>query len=74
MPHVTVKHFPAALSTAQRADLVQRVSDAVSSAFGVDEGVVSISLEPVDPQEWQQRVYRPEIVGRSDLLVKIPSY
>ncbi|MFD4577746.1 tautomerase family protein [Streptomyces sp. NPDC058417] len=74
MPHVTVQHFPAHLDAERRAALVAAVTGAVTAAFGVEEGVVSIALEAVDPADWQQRVYAPEIVGRADLLVKRPSY
>ncbi|MEU7907467.1 tautomerase PptA [Actinoplanes sp. NPDC049118] len=74
MPHVSIKHFPAELSEAQRSELIAEITRAVRSAFGCDEGVVSIALEPVDPDLWNERVYQPEIVGHRDLLCKRPNY
>ncbi|HEX6472292.1 MAG TPA: tautomerase family protein [Streptosporangiaceae bacterium] len=74
MPHVAIKHFPASLSDAGRRALVDAVTSAVTSAFGCDEGVVSIALEPVDPEDWNERVYVPEILGRQSLLCKAPDY
>lgn len=74
MPHVNIKHFPASLSEAQRADLVAAVTSAVRDAFGVADGVISIALEPVEAEVWNERVYVPEIVNRKGLLCKEPEY
>jgi 4-oxalocrotonate tautomerase len=74
MPHVNIKHFPAPLNEEQTSELVSAITEAVTRAFGCDEGVVSIALEPVDPQTWQEQVYAPEILERKDLLRKTPSY
>jgi len=74
MPHVNVKHFPAPLTEEQASELVASITEAVTRAFGCDEGVVSIALEPVDPQTWQEQVYEPEIVDRKELLLKTPNY
>jgi 4-oxalocrotonate tautomerase len=73
MPHVNIKHFPVDLDPAQRAQLVAALTDAVRTAFGCPERVISIALEPVEPEAWQERVYQPEIVDRQDLLCKTPS-
>jgi 4-oxalocrotonate tautomerase len=74
VPHVNIKHFPAPLDEERTSELVAAITDAVTKAFGCDEGVVSIALEPVDQQAWQERVYAPEILARKDLLHKTPSY
>lgn len=74
MPHVNIKHFPAPLNDEQASALVSAVTEAVTRAFGCDEGVVSIALEPVEQRAWQDQVYAPEIVERSHLLRKTPTY
>jgi 4-oxalocrotonate tautomerase len=74
MPHVNIKHFPTQLDQAREAELVAAVTQAVVDAFGVSPGTVSIATEPVTPAAWQDTVYSPEIVGRSDLLRKFPDY
>jgi 4-oxalocrotonate tautomerase len=74
MPHVTIQHFPATLTAEQRLQLVEQVTAAVQEAFGVEERVVSIALVPVPPQDWDARVYQPEIEGRRDELAKEPGY
>ncbi|MGW2185070.1 tautomerase family protein [Streptomyces sp. NPDC001667] len=74
MPHINLKHFPAPLTEEQRGELVADLTAAVRKAFGCDEGVISIALEPVAEADWDERVYAPEIVGRKDLLHKTPNY
>jgi phenylpyruvate tautomerase PptA (4-oxalocrotonate tautomerase family) len=74
MPHVNIKHFPVSMSQEQQAELVAAITQAVTRAFKCDEGVISISLEPVEKEVWNERVYIPEIVKRKDLLRKTPNY
>ena len=74
MPHVNIKHFPVPLSEDQQAELVAALTQAVKTAFGCDEGVISIALEPVQKAAWNEHVYIPEIVDRRHLLRKLPNY
>jgi phenylpyruvate tautomerase PptA (4-oxalocrotonate tautomerase family) len=74
MPHVNIKHFPVTLSEEQQSELVAAITQAVKTAFKCDEGVISISIEPVEKEAWNERVYVPEIVNRKDLLRKRPNY
>ncbi|WP_036333174.1 amino acid adenylation domain-containing protein [Microbispora sp. ATCC PTA-5024] len=74
MPHVSIKHFPVSLTEQQHSDLVAAVTAAMTSAFGCDEGAVSIILEPVAKELWDQQVYIPEIVNRRHELGKLPNY
>ncbi|MEU8620074.1 amino acid adenylation domain-containing protein [Streptomyces sp. NPDC048623] len=74
VPHVNIKHFPTALSDEKQSALVSAVTKAVTDAFGCDEGVVSIAIEPVDEGLWEEKVYIPEIVNRRHILSKVPNY
>jgi 4-oxalocrotonate tautomerase len=74
MPHVNIKYFPTPLTDTQEAELVTKLTEAVTTAFGVDEGAISIALEPVDKEVWNEQVYVPEIVNRKSLLRKSPNY
>lgn len=74
MPHVNIKYFPVSLSNEQQSQLVSALTKAVTTAFGCDEGVVSIAFEPIDKEAWNEKVYFPEIVNRKHILGKIPDY
>ncbi|WNI19867.1 thioesterase domain-containing protein [Streptomyces sp. ITFR-21] len=74
VPHVNIKHFPSDLDAAQISTLVDAITSAVRTAFSVDDGAVSIALEPVAQEVWNERVYIPEIVKGTGNLVKVPNY
>ncbi|MFC9327595.1 amino acid adenylation domain-containing protein [Kitasatospora sp. NPDC057015] len=74
VPHVSIKHFPNNLEADQISALVDAITSAVQTAFSVDEGAVSIALEPVAQDAWNERVYIPEIVEGTGTLVKVPNY
>ncbi|WP_307791007.1 thioesterase domain-containing protein [Streptomyces actuosus] len=74
VPHISIKHFPVALSEAQEKELLAALTSAVSNAFGCKEDVVSIAIEPVEQEAWHEQVYEPEILRRQDLLRKTPNY
>uniref|UniRef100_A0AAU3GSW0 Amino acid adenylation domain-containing protein n=1 Tax=Streptomyces sp. NBC_01401 TaxID=2903854 RepID=A0AAU3GSW0_9ACTN len=74
VPHVNIKHFPGDLEAHQVSALVEAITSAVRTAFSVDEGTVSIALEPVAQEVWNERVYVPEIAGGSGNLIKVPNY
>jgi thioesterase domain-containing protein/phenylpyruvate tautomerase PptA (4-oxalocrotonate tautomerase family) len=74
VPHVSIKHFPNNLAADQISALVDAITSAVRTAFSVDEGAVSIALEPVAQDAWTERVYIPEIVEGTGNLVKAPNY
>jgi 4-oxalocrotonate tautomerase len=74
MPHVSIKHFPVSVGEEQQEALVAAVTKAVTDALGCAEDVVSIALEAVPADQWNDIVYEPEIVTRKEFLIKSPSY
>ena len=74
MPHVSIKHFPVEVGEDQQEALVAAVTRAVTDALGCTEDVISIALEPVPADDWNDVVYEPEIVNRKEFLIKSPSY
>jgi amino acid adenylation domain-containing protein len=74
MSHINIKHFPVALPEQQQRELVAAVTAAVRKAFRCEEDVISIALEPVEKDVWNDRVYLSEIVNREELLLKAPRY
>ncbi|MFI5979815.1 hypothetical protein ACIQWR_10765 [Streptomyces sp. NPDC098789] len=73
MPHVHVRHFPKDLTPERLAAFDAAVTAAVTATFAVDEEVVSISLEPVAPEDWDERVVT-DIAAHRELLLKAPGY
>ncbi|MFC9843884.1 amino acid adenylation domain-containing protein [Streptomyces sp. NPDC060223] len=74
MPHLTIKHFPKNFTEQQKQRLAESLTAVIVEQFGTYEGAVSIALEPVAQDAWQESVYEPEITRRGHLLIKAPDY
>ena len=73
MPHVIIK-LAAGRSDQQKVRLAELVTQAVIAGASCTEDQVSVSIEDVEPADWVEQVYRPEIIGKPDLLFKKPGY
>ena len=73
MPHVTVKMYPGR-SEDQKTQLTQAVVDAVTAIVGCAADVVSVAIEEVSPDDWTEKVYKPDILNRRGKLYKEPRY
>jgi 4-oxalocrotonate tautomerase len=73
MPHVIVKLWPRK-SEQQKARLADAIARDVMSVLNYGEESVSVAIEEVKPQDWAEKVYRPDIVNKSETLYKKPGY
>ena len=73
MPHVIVKLY-AGRSEQQKAKLAEEVTKATMTGANVAEQAVSVSIEDVAPDDWTEKVYKPDIVGKPATLYKKPGY
>ena len=42
--------------------------------LGYGEESVSVAMEEVEPQDWAEKVYKPDIVNKPEQLYKRPGY
>jgi 4-oxalocrotonate tautomerase len=73
MPHVIVK-LHSGKSERQKHALAQAVTEAVMSALNYGEESISVGIEEVEPKDWTEKVYRPDIIGKPDTIYKKPGY
>ena len=73
MPHVIVKLWPGK-SEAQKSRLAERIAQDVTDVLGYEEESVSVAMEEVEPQDWAEQVYKPDIVNKPGQLYKKPGY
>jgi 4-oxalocrotonate tautomerase len=73
MPHITVKMHPGRTEQ-QKAQLAERIVKDVIEVIKCDEKVVSVAIEDVKPEDWAQKVYKPDILENRDKLYKQPGY
>ena len=73
MPHVTVKLL-AGRSEQQKTRLAEKIVKDVVAIARCDEQSVSVAIEEIQPEDWAEKVYRPEILNRPEKLYKKPGY
>ena len=73
MPHVIVKLWPGK-SEQQKEQLADRITRDVMDVLHYGEESVSVAFEEVKPEDWAERVYKPDIVQKPEQLYKKPGY
>jgi 4-oxalocrotonate tautomerase len=73
VPHVIVKLY-SGKSEQQKARLAEEVTKAVMSALNYGEESISVGIEDVEPKDWTERVYKPDILGKQKTIYKKPGY
>lgn len=73
MPHVIVKLWPGK-SEQQKIRLAEEIAKDVMNVLNYGEESVSVAIEEVEPQDWAEKVYRPDIINSSEKLYKKPEY
>ena len=73
MPHVIVKLY-AGRSEQQKARLAEDISKIVMANLNCEEKSVSVGIEDVKPQDWAEKVYKPDILGNPKAIYKKPGY
>ena len=73
MPHVIVKLWPGK-SEEQKNRLAEKITQDVMEVLNYGEEPVSVALHEVESQDWEEKVYRPDIVAQTGNLYKKPGY
>ena len=73
MPHIVVKLWPGK-SDQQKQELADQITESVMSVLNYGPDAVSVAFDEISPQEWAEKVYKPEIEQKWDTLVKEPGY
>ena len=73
MPHVIVKLWPGK-SEQQKTGLAEEIAKDVMDVLRYGEEAVSVAIEEVKPQDWAEKVYKPDILNNPEKLYKKPGY
>ena len=73
MPHVIVKLWPGK-SEQQKARLSEEIAKDVMNVLNYGEESVLVAFEEVKPEDWAEKVYKPDIQKKWDKLCKKPRY
>ncbi|HZT88374.1 MAG TPA: tautomerase family protein [Stellaceae bacterium] len=73
MPHIIVKMHPGR-SEQQKARLTEAIVRDVMLVANVGDDAVSVTIEEVKPEDWADKVYKPDIMEGAGKLYKKPGY
>jgi 4-oxalocrotonate tautomerase len=73
MPHVIVKLWPGK-SEEQKNRLAERITKDVMAVLNYGEESVSVAIEEVKPEDWAEKVYKPDILNKLESVYKKPGY
>jgi 4-oxalocrotonate tautomerase len=73
MPHVVVKLWPGK-SEKQKEELAEDITRAVMTVLNYGEESVSVAMEEVKADEWMDKAYKPDILGKPKQIYKKPGY
>jgi 4-oxalocrotonate tautomerase len=52
----------------------EEITRAVMSVLNYGEESVSVAMEEVEPDQWMDKVYKPDILGKPKQIYKKPGY
>lgn len=73
MPHVVIKMFEGR-SEELKAKLAEEIAKTMRTVLGCKDEVLSVGVEEFNPKDWPEQVYKPDIITKSDTLLKKPGY
>ncbi len=72
-PHVIVKLYPGR-SEQQKVRLAEQIVKDVVAIIKCGEESVSVAIEEIKPEDWAEKVYKPDILNTPGKLYKKPGY
>ena len=72
-PHVIVKLYPGR-SEQQKVRLAEQIVKDVVTIIKCGEESVSVAIEEIKPEDWAEKVYKPDILNTPGELYKKPGY
>ena len=73
MPHIIVKLW-SGTSEAQKHRLANELTKTAMSVTGYGEESFSVAIEDIEPEDWGDNVYLPDIVEQKEIIYKQPGY
>ncbi|MBO4278238.1 MAG: tautomerase family protein [Spirochaetales bacterium] len=67
MPYIAIKAYPKDEETKKK--LVDRINDVLLETWGCPQEAVSISIEEVEPSEWNRAVMEKEVLPFEDRMM-----
>lgn len=73
MPHVVLKMYPG-VTEEQKAKIAEEITGVITRITEKDPIYVTVDIRDVATKDWNEDVYRAEIIPNLDKLYKKPGY
>ena len=67
MPYIAIKAYPRDEETKKK--LVDQINEVLLNTWGCPQEAVTISLEEIEPSDWNNKVKEPEILPNKDKMM-----
>ncbi|MDO5575811.1 MAG: tautomerase family protein [Fibrobacter sp.] len=67
MPYIAIKAYPKDQKI--KDEIVRRINQAFLDVWGCPQEAINISLEEVNPSDWEQKVKKSEILSNMENMV-----
>ena len=67
MPYIAIKAYPKDKEI--KKEVVEKINDVFLELWGCPKEAISISIEEVDPADWEEKVFKPEVKGNLDNMM-----
>ncbi len=71
MPHVIVKMYKGRTEE-QKKELADEIVKVIMTKLGSSEASISVAIEDINKEDWDMKVYKPEIEAKLEQLYKKP--
>lgn len=72
MPHILVKLYPGR-SEQMKQDFSRKLVECTAEALKAPIGAISVSIEEVPPDRWEETVVKPEMLDKPETLYIKPA-
>ena len=68
MPYIAIKSFPKDQAT--KETVVEKINEIFLEVWGCPQEAITISIEDVIPEDWEQKIVKPEIEpGTENMMI-----
>lgn len=67
MPYIRIKAYPKDEETKKR--VVDKINAVFLEEWGCPQEAISVSIEEIAPQDWEEKVHKPEILPKKDNML-----
>lgn len=67
MPYIRIKAYPKDEETKKR--VVDKINNVFLEEWGCPPQAISISIEEIEPQNWEEEVHKAEILPNADKMM-----